>query len=116
MAAYQCFESLVSIENGTECPNLERLRVTALYRLSKSDATAEHRQAALALTERGITVTEKLAASLIRGDDARLAAEPRDRKRVIKTGNGSVEIRVKDGDFKSALEAALAELVTTSKP
>jgi len=107
-AAYECFRELIPLdEDRTECPEIEKIRLTALYRLCKGDATESQRKAALALAEQGVTVTEKMAASLVKGDGA-AAHAPRRRKRTIQIPNGVIEVRVSDDNVIAALENALA--------
>lgn len=107
-AAYECFRALIPLdEDRTECPEIEKIRLTALYRLCKGDATESQRKAALALAEQGVTVTEKMAASLVKGDGA-AAHAPRRRKRTIQIPNGVIEVRVSDDNVIAALHNAIA--------
>lgn len=107
-AAYECFRPLLPLDDDrTECPEIEKIRLTALYRLCKGDATESQRKAALVLAEQGVTVTEKMAASLVKGDDT-AAHAPRRRKRTIELDNGTVEVRVDGDDVATALRKALA--------
>lgn len=113
-AAYARFRTLLPIDGDrTDCPELaalERFRLTAIYRLCRSDASDAHRKAALALADQGVTVSEQMAASLVKGDAAKPAALRR-RKRTIQLDNGTVEIRVLDGDDAAALRNALAAVM-----
>jgi hypothetical protein len=113
--AYACFKKLLPIdEDRTDCPEIERFRLTAIYRLCRSDASESHRKAALALANQGVVVSENMAASLVKGDAAKSAA-PRLRKHTIELANGAVEIRVDDDDVATALRSALAA-VTRDNP
>ncbi len=108
--AYDKFRDLVKDKNGGPlCPHFGNIRLTALYRLAKADATDGHRRAALALAERGITVNEKLAGSLVAGD-APVKNSRRERKPVKSLVNGAVEVRSEDGNFLQVLMAAIEEL------
>lgn len=113
--AYACFKTLLPIdEDGTICPEIERFRLTAIYRLCRSDAAEAHRKAALAMANQGVVVSENMAASLVKGDAAKSAA-PRLRKHTIELANGAVEVRVSDDDVAAALRSALAA-VTRDNP
>ena len=107
-AADAGFKSLLPIdEDRTECPEIERFRLTAIYRLCRSDASESHRRAALALAKQGVAISEQLAASLVKGDAAKPAAL-RLRKHTITLANGAVEVRVVGDDVAAALRSALA--------
>lgn len=109
--AYICFKSLLPIdEDRTDCPEVERFRLTAIYRLCRSDASEAHRQAALALAQQGVVVSEQMATSLVKGDAAKTTA-PRLRKHTINLENGTVEVRLSDGNIAAALQHALAEVM-----
>ena len=109
--AYDRFKTLLPIdEDGTICPEIERFRLTAIYRLCRSDASDAHRKAALALARQEVVISEKMAASLVKGDAVSPAA-PRHRKRTIQLENGTVEIRVLDDDDAATLRNALAAVM-----
>lgn len=112
--AFDKFQALVEVTKGGKSVSLlGNVRLTAVYRLTQSDATDGHRRAALILAERGITVTEKLAASLVAGDSPRPSSSPR--KQVKSLVNGAVEVRSDDGNFLTVLKAALEELEQLSR-
>ena len=112
--AFDKFKNLLEdTKSGKPAAPLGNVRLTALYRLTKSDASDGHRRAALVLAERGITVTEKLAASLVAGDSPRSSSPPR--KQVKSLVNGAVEVRSDDGNFLTVLKAALEELEQLSR-
>jgi hypothetical protein len=114
-AAYECFRELIPLDDDqTECPEIEKIRLTALYRLSKTDVTNSQRKAALALAGQGVIVTEKIAVSLVKGDNA-ARHSPQRRKRTIQIPNGVIEIRVTDDDVLAALQNAIAA-VTKALP
>ncbi len=107
--AYSCFRTLVSLDdNRTQCPEMEKIRLTAVYRLCRGDATPAHREAALALARNGVVVTQELAASLVRGDRGPVPPTSPRKTRSFEVPNGKVSVRVDDGDIFLALTKALA--------
>lgn len=107
--AYSCFCGLVALDdNRTQCPEIEKIRLTAVYRLCRSDASDAHREAALGLARKGVVVTQELAASLVKGECGRSGKSTPRKSRSIKVSNGTVEVRVADGDVVAALTKALA--------
>lgn len=107
--AYQCFRTLLALDDHrTQCPECENLRLSAVYRLCRSDATADHRKAALGLARNGVVVTQELAASLVKGDRGPVSQTSPRKSHSIEVPNGKVSVRVEDGDIISALTIALA--------
>lgn len=106
--AYQCFRTLIALDDHrTMCPECENLRLSAVYRLCRNDATAAHREAALALARNGVVVTQELAASLVKGDRGKVSQSSPRKTRSIEVPNGKVSVQVDDGDILTALTKAL---------
>jgi hypothetical protein len=109
---YEGFCNVVSItpEIGTDCPYLSNLRLTAMYRLTRPGVTDDLRNAALTLAKTGLVVTEKLAASLVNGNDMPQKQATTIHRKKVPLPSGTVRISINHPDFKEALMEAISLL------
>lgn len=109
--SYDKFAAIAQDESGQFCPSILNMRLTALYRLSRDDASDKDRDAALAVAKSGKLVTEKLATELIKGTAPITKSDGQETYRTkVKLPSGSIVVSINHSDFREALEEALREL------
>jgi len=111
--SYAAFQNLIDLERiGTECPDsLGNIRLTALYRLTKSDANESHRRAALSLAGQGMIVSESMAIAVIHNTSvARRHKSTATHKKTIRLSVGTVKLDILRDDYRQVLEAAILKI------